>query len=268
METYLMGLLIVLIVIVIGLLYFISKQVRENKTRLQVGLADLESLKNKVSELDTILQNNRPVDIQDLLNKQNLQFGGEMYEEDVNLNDINEETNLDNHIHFNNEDVDEDDEDEDVDEDEEDEEDVDEEDEEDVDEEDEEDVDEEDVDEEDVDEAVDEEAVDEAIDEEAVDEVNEEEVNEEEVNEEVTDEEVNEEVTDEENIDVSKLEGDEMLKNVVIDENSEKNKRKHKQPSNKAKEFPVGYQLVSEYDECNYEVTLDKNGRARWKRLA
>ena len=49
-----MGLLIVLIVIVIGLLYFISKQVRENKTRLQVGLADLEALKNKVNELDTI----------------------------------------------------------------------------------------------------------------------------------------------------------------------------------------------------------------------
>ena len=282
-----MGLLIVLIVIVIGLLYFISKQVRENKTRLQVGLADLEALKNKVNELDAILQNNRSVNIQDLMNKQNLQFSGDMYEEDINLDDDNEITNDNEEFNFYNKerlentdlDVDEDiDVDDDVNDDDVDDDVNDDINDDDVDEDVNEDVDEDDddvnEDDEDIDEDVDEGDVDEGdVDEGDVDE-GDEDVGEDEVEKgnEVQDENGSEGVggEDEEEVSSDKLEGDNILKNLVIEESTEKKKikKKHKQPSKKAKEYPVGYQLVSEHDDCNYEVTLDKKNRARWKRIA
>ena len=269
-----MGLLIVLIVIVIGLLYFISKQVRDNKTRLNVGLADLESLKSKVAELDSGHQP-RQLNYEQIINDQNLQFGGNMFagdeEEDVDLNDVNERHNDDV-------DVDEEDEDEDVDVDEDEDENVDEDEDEDVDEDENVDEDEdEDVDvDEDEDENVDEDEKDVDVEEEGID-VEEEGVD---VNEgdnvdgdEVPDSNLedggNVLETESEDHDVDVGEGED-VKNIELGSSSSAStpsKRRHKQPADKAKDYPVGYKVVSEFDDCTYEVVLDARNRARWKRL-
>jgi hypothetical protein len=73
METYLIGLLIILIVILIGLVYFMSKQVRENDTKLKINIKDLEALRNKVAEMDALLNTQFHQD-------QQIQFDGEMFE--------------------------------------------------------------------------------------------------------------------------------------------------------------------------------------------
>lgn len=75
METYLIGLLVILIVILIGLVYFMSKQVRENDTKLKINIKDLEALRNKVAEMDALLN-------AQFHQGEQIQFDGEMFERD------------------------------------------------------------------------------------------------------------------------------------------------------------------------------------------
>ena len=43
--------------------------------------------------------------------------------------------------------------------------------------------------------------------------------------------------------------------------------KKKKVPNQSAKNFEIGYNLLSENDNKLYEVTSDKNGRKRWKKI-
>ena len=259
METYLFGLLIILVVILIGLVYFMSKQFRDNDTKLKINIKDLEALRNKVLELDNILHSQ--MHQQPHINFNNGMFGEEKVDLDTDF-DIVENSELVNESNS----------DESVD------------------------VDEVNLEEEEEEEpdAVHEEVTDEvnfeedeeeepdAVPEEVTDEVNLEE-DEEEVTdvvpEEVTDE-VNleadeEEVTDavpEENVSTS----EETENETEIEEVTDKvetllgvsKKIKFKQPSSKAKKFDVGHRIESEHDGQTYEVVLNSRNRPRWKRIS
>lgn len=256
METYLIGLLIILVVILIGLVYFMSKQVRENDTKLKINIKDLEALRNKVLELDNILHSQ-------IHQQQPLDFNNGMFEEEkVDLDadfDVVENSDL----------VNESDSDESVD------------------------VDEVNLEE---DEVLNQEETDAVHEEEEVEEEETDDVHEEEVVEEETDEVVNEEdvvdvsteeVVSEEDIDV--VQGEELLEaeeNVSTPEETENDseiedvtdkveallaktkKIRFKQPSSKAKEFDVGHRIESEHDGQTYEVVLDSRNRPRWKRMS
>ena len=73
-----------------------------------------------------------------------------------------------------------------------------------------------------------------------------------EVNEEVETDEVDTEVSEEEK---------------VITLNVDNKKKSYKQPSQKAKDYDEGDEVVSEFDGCKYVVAKDKRNRRRWKRV-
>lgn len=243
METYLIGLLIILVVILIGLVYFMSKQVRENDTKLKINIKDLEALRNKVLELDNILHSQ-------MHQQQPLNFNNGMFEEEkVDLDadfDVVENSDL----------VNESDSDESVD------------------------VDEVNLDEDDVLQDVETEVVSDT--EEETDGVPEEEVVEWEETDVATEEVVSEEVTDvvpeeelletEENVSTpEETENGSEIEDVTDKVNAllaKTKKIRFKQPSNKAKEFDVGHRMESEHDGQTYEVVLDSRNRPRWKRMS
>jgi len=242
METYLIGLLIILIGIVIGLLYFISKRVRDNETKVQINTKDIKALQKKLVEIEDNTQQQLPAGLNQFMGGDIPPFTGEMYEQpqDDNEDDGEWDKNIDldddegvvdvddvlETVGVNDEDVEEQ-----------------------VAQSDE--VVEDEIEGDNVDEVVEEEDVDEVA-EEKVDEVAEEEVDE------VVEENVDEVVAEEEQPTTKEEE--------AVVEKRGKNK-KFKAPSTKAKEFDVGYQMVSEYDDNTYEVVLDSRNRPRWKRL-
>jgi len=244
METYLIGLLIILVVILIGLVYFMSKQVRENDTKLKINIKDLEALRNKVLELDNILRSQ-------MHQQQPLNFNNGMFEEEkVDLD-------ADFDIVENNDLVNESDSDESVD------------------------VDEVNLEEDNVLQDVETEVVsDEVVDTE--EEETEEVVNEEDVVDVVADEAVSEEETDVvqgeelletgENVSTpEETENDSEIEDVTdkVETLLARTKKiRFKQPSSKAKEFDVGHRMESDHDGQTYEVVLDSRNRPRWKRIA
>ena len=250
METYLIGLLIILVVILIGLVYFMSKQVRENDTKLKINIKDLEALRNKVLELDNILHSQ-------IHQQQPLDFNNGMFEEEkVDLDadfDVVENSDL----------VNESDSDESVD------------------------VDEVNLEEDEVlnqeeTDVVQEETNDVHEEEVVAEEETEEVVNEEDVVNVSTEEDVSEEDTDvvqgeelletEENASApEETENDSEIEDVTdkVEALLAKTKKiRFKQPSSKAKEFDVGYRMESEHDGQTYEVVLDSRNRPRWKRMS
>ena len=241
METYLIGLLIILVVILIGLVYFMSKQVRENDTKLKINIKDLEALRNKVLELENILHSQ-------MHQQQPLNFNNGMFEEEkVDLDadfDVVENSDL----------VNESDSDESVDVDEVNlEEDV------------------EVTDQEETDVVQEEEVVDVEADAEAEEEADainaEADAGAEEVT--VPEEEL---LETEENVSTpEETENDSEIEDVTDKVEAllgKARKIRFKQPSNKAKEFDVGHRMESEHDGQTYEVVLDSRNRPRWKRMA
>lgn len=233
METYLIGLLVILIVILIGLVYFMSKQVRENDTKLKINIKDLEALRNKVAEMDALLN-------AQFHQGEQIQFDGEMFERDEP--ELMQEGGVDE------EDVVLDDPEYDVDEPEI------------------EDVTEESVDEDVVPEETVDEVVEEVVPEETVDDHVEEEV----VPEESAEHHVENEVVPEESVEDHVEE--EVVSDDVVDDVLDKvlekpKKKKYKQPSNKAKDYEVGHRMESDNDGETYEVVTDSRNRPRWKRV-
>ena len=260
METYLIGLLVILIVILIGLVYFMSKQVRENDTKLKINIKDLEALRNKVAEMDALLN-------AQFHQGEQIHFDGEMFERDEP--ELMQEGGVDDE-----EDVVLDDPEYDVDEPE-----IEDVTEEIVDDVVEEEVVDEVVPEENVEDVVEEEVVEEVVPEETVEDVVEEEVVEEVVPEETVEEEVVPEetvvdVVEEEVVDeVVPEESEGVVSNDVVDDLLEKvlekpKKKKYKQPSSKAKDYEVGHKMESDNDGETYEVVTDSRNRPRWKRVS
>jgi len=229
METYLIGLLVILIVILIGLVYFMSKQVRENDTKLKINIKDLEALRNKVAEMDGLLN-------AQFHQGEEIQFDGEMFERDEP--ELMQEGGVDE------EDVVLDDPEYDVD-----------------DEPEIEDVTEESVVEEEV---VQEETVEDVV-EEVVDEVVDEVVPEDSV-EDVVDEEVVPEDSVEDV--VEEVVPDDIVDDVLDKVLNNPKKKKYKQPSSKAKDYEVGHRMESDNDGQTYEVVTDSRNRPRWKRVS
>jgi len=220
-----------------------SKQVRENDTKLKINIKDLEALRNKVAEMDALLN-------AQFHQGEQIQFDGEMFERDEP--ELMQEGGVDE------EDVVLDDPEYDVDEPEI----------EDVTEESVEEVVPEETVEEVVDEVVSEETVEEVVDE-VVPEETVEEVVPEEVVEDVIEEEVVEEVVPEETVEEVV---DEVVQEDVVDDVLEKvlekpKKKRYKQPSNKAKDYEVGHRMESDNDGETYEVVTDSRNRPRWKRV-
>jgi hypothetical protein len=243
METYLIGLLVILIVILIGLVYFMSKQVRENDTKLKINIKDLEALRNKVAEMDGLLN-------AQFHQGEEIQFDGEMFERDEP--ELMQEGGVDE------EDVVLDDPEYDVD-----------------DEPEIEDVTEESVVEEEV---VQEETVEDVVEEvvdEVVDEVVPEDSVEDVVDEEVVPEDSVEDVVDEEVVPEDSVEDvvEEVVPDDIVDDVLDKvlnnpKKKKYKQPSSKAKDYEVGHRMESDNDGQTYEVVTDSRNRPRWKRVS
>ena len=228
METYLIGLLVILIVILIGLVYFMSKQVRENDTKLKINIKDLEALRNKVAEMDGLLN-------AQFHQGEEIQFDGEMFERDEP--ELMQEGGVDE------EDVVLDDPEYDVD-----------------DEPEIEDVTEESVVEEEV---VQEETVEDVV-EEVVDEVVDEVVPEDSV-EDVVEEVVSEETVEDV---VEEVVPDDIVDDVLDKVLNNPKKKKYKQPSSKAKDYEVGHRMESDNDGQTYEVVTDSRNRPRWKRIS
>ena len=256
METYLIGLLVILIVILIGLVYFMSKQVRENDTKLKINIKDLEALRNKVAEMDGLLN-------AQFHQGEEIQFDGEMFERDepelMQEGGVDEEDVVLDDPEY---DVDDEPEIEDVTEESVVEEEV-------VQEETVEDVVEEVVDEV-VDEVVPEDSVEDVVDEEVVPEDSVEDVVEEEVVPEDSVEDVVEEVVSEETVEdvVEEVVPDDIVDDVLDKVLNNPKKKKYKQPSSKAKDYEVGHRMESDNDGQTYEVVTDSRNRPRWKRVS
>ena len=229
METYLIGLLVILIVILIGLVYFMSKQVRENDTKLKINIKDLEALRNKVAEMDGLLN-------AQFHQGEEIQFDGEMFERDepelMQEGGVDEEDVVLDDPEY---DVDDEPEIEDVTEESVVEEEV---------------VQEETV--EDVVEEVVEDVVDEVVPEDSVEDV---------VDEEVVPEDSVEDVVEE-------VVPDDIVDDVLDKVLNNPKKKKYKQPSSKAKDYEVGHRMESDNDGQTYEVVTDSRNRPRWKRVS
>ena len=239
METYLIGLLIILVVILIGLVYFMSKQVRENDTKLKINIKDLEALRNKVLEIDNILHSQ-------IHQQQPLDFNNGMFEEEkIDLDadfDVVENSDI----------VNESDSEESID----------------VDEEDAPEVAVEDAEEDAVEDA-EENAEEDAIEGDAVEEdaVEEDAVEGDAVEEDA----VEEDAVEEDAVELLETENDSEIEDVTDKVEAllgKARKIRFKQPSNKAKEFDVGHRMESEHDGQIYEVVLDSRNRPRWKRMS
>ena len=267
METYLIGLLIILIVILIGLVYFMSKQVRENDTKLKINIKDLEALRNKVAEMDAHLNAQFH---QSMGGEEEIQFDGSLFnqnggeeleDEEVDINDpeyeVDEEEVDSNEPDI--EDITEQEAHQTV-------------------------LEEEEVVEETVDDIVEEEVVlrDENVEsgsvvEETVDDTVEEEVVLRDENVEsgyVVEETVEEEEEDtveegEENVESDTVEEETAPEPDILEKVLDKpKKKKYKQPTTKAKDYEVGHRMESDNDGETYEVVTDSRNRPRWKRVS
>ena len=274
METYLIGLLIILIVILIGLVYFMSKQVRENDTKLKINIKDLEALRNKVAEMDAHLNAQFH---QSMGSEEEIQFDGSLFnqnggeeleDEEVDINDPEYEVD-EEEVDSNEPDI-------------------------------------EDITEQEAqqtvleEEEVVEETVDDIVEEEEVvlrdenvesDSVVEETVNDtvEEGDENVESDTVEEEeevVLRDENVESDSVveetveEGDENVESDTVEEETapepdilekvleKPKKKKYKQPTSKAKDYEVGHRMESDNDGETYEVVTDSRNRPRWKRVS
>jgi hypothetical protein len=264
METYLIGLLIILIVILIGLVYFMSKQVRENDTKLKINIKDLEALRNKVAEMDAHLNAQFH---QSMGGEEEIQFDGSLFnqnggeeleDEEVDINDPEYEVD-EEEVDSNEPDI-------------------------------------EDITEQEAhqtvleEEEVVEETVDDTVEEEEV-VLRDENVESGSVVEEIVDDTVEEEVVlrdenvesgsvVEETVDNTVEEGDENVESDTVEEETahepdilekvleKPKKKKYKQPTSKAKDYEVGHRMESDTDGETYEVVIDSKNRPRWKRVS
>ena len=288
MELYLLGLLIILIGIVISIIYFMSKQIRELKKDLKINILDLKAVQERLQFHENGI-NNRMAEIINNVQQQyqNNNFSNnEKLEDEIEdeLHTLNDE-NIQELDILNGGDSDSSDSDSDSDSDQKNENievlnvdqnnvllnnleniyEV-------TDEEEQQPVEEEQQPVEEKQQPVEEQPVEEQpVEEQPVEEqpVEEEQQPVEEEQQPVEEQPVEEEQTESTNV-VKEL-INEVISNIVdnskIQENIIKKKRRFKQPIEKANKFDIGYIQISTNDKQEYEVVTNKNGVKRWKRI-
>ena len=104
MELYLLGLLIVLVGIIISIIYFMSKQIRELKKDLKINIHDLSSIQERLQYHENSI-NRKMLDITNNIHHNQFSNNNHLNDEIDNdideLNQMNIENQLDEHQSFN-----------------------------------------------------------------------------------------------------------------------------------------------------------------------